>query len=239
MLPSPESSNVEPSTVKRFRLKQRLAFILILYFILAVTYSVVVPIGRGADEWAHYWYAQFIAQSGRLPANPTERETAGYKSDWPPLYHLFAAAITGWIETAGPPTFKYRADDIRRQLVPAQGPDAILHTEDELFPWKQEILIWHLGRFLSIGFTLSALLVTYFIALEVFSGSLVAAERRSSGAERHARRKTQDASRFTFQSEASLWDVSSLLKPWLLSLSLPSPLCLVFFLPVWSLVMIA
>ena len=136
---------------------------------LAVTYSVVVPIGRGADEWAHYWYAQFIAQHGRLPANPAEREAAGYKSDWPPLYHLFAAGVTAWVGTDGSPTFKYRSENIRRQLVPALGPEAILHTEDELFPWRQEILVWHLGRFLSIVFSLGTLLVTYFFAFDVFS----------------------------------------------------------------------
>ena len=74
-------------------------FILILavYLVLAVSYSIVVPIGRGADEWAHYWYAQFIADHGRLPANSAEREAADYKSDWPPLYHFFAAGLTGWI----------------------------------------------------------------------------------------------------------------------------------------------
>ncbi|MCB0226064.1 MAG: glycosyltransferase family 39 protein, partial [Anaerolineae bacterium] len=72
--------------------------------------------------------------------------------------------------TEGPPTFKYRADNVRRQLVPAQGPEAILHTEDERFPWQQEILIWHLGRFLSITFSLGTLVVTYFAALEWFEG---------------------------------------------------------------------
>jgi hypothetical protein len=138
--------------------------------LLAVAYSVVTPIGRGADEWAHYWYAQFIADNGRLPASAAEREAAGYKSDWPPLYHALAAAATGWVDTAGPPTFKYRADSLRRALVPASGPEAIVHTEDELFPWRQEILVWHLGRFMSIIFSAGTLLVTYLIALEVFQG---------------------------------------------------------------------
>ena len=124
----------------------RLALVLALFLALAVLYSLVVPIGRGADEWAHYWYARFISEHGRLPASPVEREAAGYKSDWPPLYHLLAAGLTAGVDTAGPPTFKYRADNIRRQLVPAQGPEAILHTEDELFPWRQEVLIWRLAR---------------------------------------------------------------------------------------------
>ncbi len=106
-----------------------------------------------------------------------EREAAGYKSDWPPLYHLAAAAITAPIETDGPPTFKYRNESIRRQLVPALGPEAILHTEDEQFPWQQEILIWHLGRFLSIIFTVGTLIVTYFVAIEVFDGGRVASSK--------------------------------------------------------------
>lgn len=160
--------------------KAKMAVIVLIYLILSISYSIVVPIGRGADEWAHYWYAQFIAQTGRLPLSAEERETAGYKSDWPPLYHLLAAGITGWIETDGPPTFKYRADDVRRQLVPARGPEAILHTEDEAFPWQQEVLVWHLGRFLSIIFAAGTLVVTYFLALDVFgrvAGSKVTSSR--------------------------------------------------------------
>jgi 4-amino-4-deoxy-L-arabinose transferase-like glycosyltransferase len=145
-----------------------LALILLIYLGLALAYSVVTPIGRGADEWAHYWYAQFIAEHGRLPATPAERESAGYKSDWPPLYHTLAAAVTGWIDTAGPPAFKYRADSLRRQLAPADGSDAILHTLDEQFPWRQEILVWHLGRLLSIVFSAGTVGLTYFIGLEVF-----------------------------------------------------------------------
>ncbi len=181
MLPSLERFRGERSDLKRFNVKGRLTLVLTLYLVLATIYSVITPIGRGADEWAHYWYAQFIAQHGRLPLNPTERKTAGYKSDWPPLYHLSAAAVTAWVDTAGPPTFKYRADPshIRRQIIPAPTFEAILHTEDELFPWQQEILVWHLGRFLSIAFSLGTLLVTYKLALEVFSSGRGAGEQVS------------------------------------------------------------
>lgn len=157
----------------------RLALFLALFLALAVVYSLVVPIGRGADEWAHYWYARFIAEHGRLPASPAERDAAGYKSDWPPLYHLLAAGLTAGVDTAGPPVFKYRAENIRRQIVPAQGPEAILHTEDELFPWRQEVLIWRLGRFLSITFSLGVLVVTYFIGLELFSDKTMSGEVRN------------------------------------------------------------
>jgi hypothetical protein len=163
----------------RFNVNRGLILILILFLALTSIYSIITPIGRGADEWAHYWYAQFIAQNGRLPLSPAEREAAGYKSDWPPLYHLGAATVTAWIDTAGPPTFKFRADPnhLRRQIIPAPRSEAILHTEDELFPWQQEILVWHLGRFLSIVFSLGTLLVTYRLALEVFTSSKVTSSK--------------------------------------------------------------
>ena len=178
----------------------RLSLTILLYLVLAVGYSLVTPIGRGADEWAHYWYAQFIAQHRRLPLTPEERDLAGYKSDWPPLYHLAAAAVTGWIDTEGAPTFKYRADNIRRLLVPAQGPEAILHTEDELFPWRQEILVWHLGRFLSIAFSALSLLVTYFVALEVFGGAAEQVAGSKAAGAQVAGSSLFHVSRFTFHT---------------------------------------
>ncbi|MDM8528785.1 glycosyltransferase family 39 protein [Anaerolineales bacterium HSG24] len=162
-------------------LNPRLLLILAIYLILAIAYSVVVPIGRGADEWAHYWYAHFIAEHSRLPNSTAEREVAGYKSDWPPFYHLIVAGATAWIETDGPPTFKYRTDNIRYQMVPALGPEAILHTADERYPWQQEILVWHIGRFLSIGFGLGVLIVTYFIAKEIVLSALAPAPSQRAG----------------------------------------------------------
>ncbi len=209
-----------PKRVNAFGL--RLSLIILLYLVLAVGYSIVVPIGRGADEWAHYWYAQFIAQNRRLPLTPEERDLAGYKSDWPPLYHLATAAVTGWVNTAGPPTFKYRADNIRRQLAPAQGPEAILHTEDELFPWRQEILVWHLGRLLSIAFSTLTLVVTYLIALEVFgadrgAGLQVAGGRVAS--RRVAGGRLPSASRFTFHASHTTHHASHLPTPHTLALA--------------------
>ncbi len=39
------------------RVRWALALIILIYMGLAAAYSIVTPIGRGADEWAHYWYA--------------------------------------------------------------------------------------------------------------------------------------------------------------------------------------
>jgi hypothetical protein len=99
----------------------------------------------GVDGVPHYWYAQFIADQ-RLPANPPS-EAAGYKSDWPPLYHLLTAAITGWIDTCHPPSTSPRHRRRRSwppPLVPAGARQFC--TPDELSPGGKKS-VWHLGQF--------------------------------------------------------------------------------------------
>ena len=53
-----------------------LALVLALFVLLAGWHSVIVPLTQGEDELAHYRYLSFIAQTGRLPATPAERERA-------------------------------------------------------------------------------------------------------------------------------------------------------------------
>jgi asparagine N-glycosylation enzyme membrane subunit Stt3 len=112
---------------------RKLIVVLFLYLVLTAGYSVVVPIGRGADEWAHYWYAQFIAQNGRMPANPAEREAAGYKSDWPPLYHFLISRPIAAVGENTPPDRLKSVGDTPRRLIPTNGQTlaAFIHTQDE------------------------------------------------------------------------------------------------------------
>ncbi len=52
----------------------RLTVILLIYMIIAGAHSVVVPLTIGNDEWAHFLYARFIVEHGRLPINLAERQ---------------------------------------------------------------------------------------------------------------------------------------------------------------------
>jgi hypothetical protein len=92
------------STAERLCLPRRPWLLLLaIYLLLAVTYSVVQPLGRTPDETAHMQYVAFLAQQHRLPIwSPQGGGEAGYESQHPPLYYgvmaLAYAATTGMPE---------------------------------------------------------------------------------------------------------------------------------------------
>jgi 4-amino-4-deoxy-L-arabinose transferase-like glycosyltransferase len=146
----------------------RLAPIVALYLLLAVTHSLIVPLTTGNDEWAHFLYVRFITEHGRLPQTPAERAEAGYKADAPPLYHLLVAGLSAGIE----PTRLLRPLDPdlpRRYLADNVTPSyALVHTAVEQMPFRGEVLVWYVGRWLAIAFGLGLIVVTYATALFVF-----------------------------------------------------------------------
>ncbi len=145
----------------------RLGIIILIYVAVAAAHSVIVPLTTGNDEWAHFLYTRFIAEHGRLPATIAEREEAGYKSDAPPLYHLLTAAVTAGVE----PTRLLRplTDDAPRRYLADNIIDsyALVHTAVETPPYRGEVLLWHLGRGVSILFGVTLILLTYLTALEI------------------------------------------------------------------------
>ncbi len=145
-----------------------LVFILIGYLILALTFSVIIPLGEAPDEPAHLAYAQFIAKHQRLPSTLAERQSAQYRSTWPPLYHILIAVPLALIGDA-PPTRLKAVGDTPRRLIPTNGQTlaSFIHTTDEAWPWRGLPLAWHLGRFISIALTFSAIILTYMIALRL------------------------------------------------------------------------
>lgn len=142
-----------------------LALIVLLNLVLGLTFSSLVPLGEAPDESAHLSYARFIAHTGRLPASLSEREAAGYRSTWPPLYHVLVAAPLAGVGDAPPVRLKSVGDTPRR-LIPTNGQTiaAFIHTADEAWPWRGLSLAWHLGRLISVILTALAVVVTYLIA---------------------------------------------------------------------------
>ena len=120
--------------------------------------SFNIPVGEAPDEMAHFSYIRFIAQHGRLPINQAERIEAGYRADWPPLYHLLAAALFSLAEGESPQQLKLIAAEPRR-LLPLDGltNQVILHTADERFPFKGPVRDWHLIRLVSVLFSAGTL----------------------------------------------------------------------------------
>lgn len=131
-------------------------------------YSIVVPLTQGGDELAHYRYIKFIAETGRLPVDFTEREQAWYRSDWPPLYHLLVGWAVSPLDTTQPVLKDVGESPHRRLVGQIFYPRLIIYTEDVTWPWQDGILAWHLGRFISILFSTGALVFTYLTGLELF-----------------------------------------------------------------------
>ena len=143
--------------------------LLLLYLIVALAHATLAPLTIGPDELAHYEYVRFIADQGRLPLNNAERGQASYKSDQPPLYHYLAALPVAFVDPTGPPTLKRVTDHPRRQLIErTRHAWGLYNTEDERWPYRAEVLRWHIGRWVAILFGAATVAVTFFIACEVF-----------------------------------------------------------------------
>ncbi|MEW5958618.1 MAG: glycosyltransferase family 39 protein [Chloroflexota bacterium] len=152
--------------VLRFIPHWPLLLVCLIYVSLAAPHSLAVPLTAGNDEWAHFLYTRFIAEHGRLPATAAERNEAGYKSDAPPLYHMLVAGLTAWVE---PSRLLRPLDSPRRRLADnIVDSYALLHTGSELPPYRGEVLLWHLGRGVSILFGLAVISLTYLTGLELF-----------------------------------------------------------------------
>ena len=93
---------------------------MLVYLGLALVYSSLVPLGDAPDEPAHLNYARFIAQKNRLPASLAEREAAGYRAVWPPLYHVFVSRPLIAVGDT-PPTRLKSVGDTPRRLIPTDG----------------------------------------------------------------------------------------------------------------------
>jgi 4-amino-4-deoxy-L-arabinose transferase-like glycosyltransferase len=153
------------------RLANRLLPLLLLaaYSVVALAHAALAPLTTGPDELAHYEYMHFIAEHGRLPLNSEERERASYKSDQPPLYHLLAALPASWVNGAGPPFLKRVQDHNRRQLIErTRHAWGLYNTEDELWPYRGEVLRWQVGRWVAIFFGAATVTVTFLMARDLF-----------------------------------------------------------------------
>ncbi len=158
-----------------FKQHAPLLALLLIYLIFASAYSVFIPLGEAPDESAQLAYARFIAKNGRLPTTLAERQEAGYRSTWPPLYHFIIAAPLLALGDA-PPTRLKSVGDTPRRLIPTNGQTiaAFIHTADEAWPWQGITLAWHGGRFISVILSALAVWVTYVIVWRLSRQRLLA-----------------------------------------------------------------
>lgn len=88
--------------------KRYLALLLFLIIFLGLGFSFGLnqSFTAGLDKTIYFQFIWFIAGPGRLPLTSTERGEAGYKSDLPPLFHLWVGSTGGRIDLSFPPFVK-------------------------------------------------------------------------------------------------------------------------------------
>ena len=136
------------------------AAIFVLYFFLAVAYSLALPLGEGPDEADHYAYIRYLGENRQLPEGPTITQ-----GKHPPLYHGMAAGLTAW---TGLDSDFLRSNPDAFPLGPGAPPNFFIHTTLESFPWRGGALAMHLARFLSIAFGAVTLWATWRMGAEAF-----------------------------------------------------------------------
>jgi 4-amino-4-deoxy-L-arabinose transferase-like glycosyltransferase len=148
-----------------------IAGLVVVYILLVTAYSAAIPFSKGPDEYINYQYILFIAQNHRLPATLAEKQQAGVKADWQPLYHLAGGLAASAIPLTPPPALKVTWEPPTRRLIDLILPRATLvRTEDESAPFRGVYAVWQMGRWVSLILGLGTLLVTYCIGLTLWPG---------------------------------------------------------------------
>ena len=144
-----------------------LGFILALYIVVGVAFSIIFPLGEGPDEPGHFTYVRYLVLERRLPVlKPRNNETP--EAFQPPVYYVFAAAPAGLFVDGNMRLYPNPFFDWSPQT-----PRFIAGPEHS-FPWRGDYLAWHIARFCSLILGLASLLVLYLIARRVFRSPMTA-----------------------------------------------------------------
>ena len=149
--------------------------ILVLYLLLALTYSIVTPLFEASDELWHYPMVKYIADHWKLPVQ--DPEVTDVEQPWrqegsqPPLYYALGAALTFWIDTDDMPQVRWLNPHADNGIITQDGNiNLVIHTDREAFPWRGTALAVHLVRFASVLMGAGTVLFTYLIARQVLPG---------------------------------------------------------------------
>jgi hypothetical protein len=134
-----------------------LRLILGLYLLLALGYSLLLPMWEAPDETAHFLYVLIVARERRLP---TPDET--YEYGQPPTYYLLAGGTIALLDRLNPAL----ADPYRPPLVPWRWAERYDWRADNYRPlWGPLLLRW-----LNISLGLGTLLFIYQATRRIVGG---------------------------------------------------------------------
>jgi hypothetical protein len=150
--------------------------ILLLFSLLTLYQSITLPLGEADDETDHYQYLRFVARTGHPPFTAGERREAGFKGGLAPLYYWLTAWPIALVGVDTPPDLR-RVNARPERLIPQDGLgiNHVLHTLDERWPWRGQVLAWHLVRLLSLPLGWVTISATYALARRLWPQSKMVA----------------------------------------------------------------
>ncbi len=141
--------------------------ILLLYGLLGLCYSAVIPFGEPPDEQAHYSYVVHLLERHRLPVqsfDPDQNEVQ--EGHHPPAYYAAVALLTGWFAPYQPYQ-QYVNPYLPTGYRDPQAVQQFLHPVEERFPWQGPLLAAHIARLVSIGMGCVSVWLAYRSAQEI------------------------------------------------------------------------
>ena len=144
--------------------------ILLIYILLASTYSIINPLFESPDEVWHYEYIRWLVEGEGL-ARPEDVGHAPWHQEGsqPPLYYLSAALITLPISTENAEqVIRYNPHAAIGQPDSFGNKNVIIHGRSEAWPWKGVVLAAHVVRFFSILLGAVTITCTALIAHTIF-----------------------------------------------------------------------
>jgi hypothetical protein len=150
-----------------------IAVLVVAFLVVATLYNVVVPVFEAPDEHAHYYFAQHVAQTGRLPRQTAE---AGARGPWeqegsqPPLYYLLVAPLVRLAgANLGPEALWYNDQNTMGYPTLPGNENRFIHPpEQESWPWQDYARTVHLARFLSTLMGAVTVWLVWLVGLRIF-----------------------------------------------------------------------
>lgn len=140
------------------------------FTLLAVIYSIVIPIFESPDELWHYPFVWHLARTAELPVqDPAQPQLWQQEGSQPPLYYALAALLTAAIPSDNLPDLIYHNPHADIGLVSPDGnANIVVHTPAEQWPWHGAVLAIQVARFFSVTLGLGTIIAIYALARQLW-----------------------------------------------------------------------
>lgn len=149
-----------------------LSAILVIFVLLSGLYSMVTPVYEAPDEIGHFTYIKYLADHRTFPVfEPAGQDKWIPEGRQLPLYYLLGALPVSLVDTSdADQLWHFNPHAIVGTFRGVGNRNWVAHTREEQFPYHGTVLAIHLVRLLSILMGAATVLITYFIAWEIFPG---------------------------------------------------------------------